>query len=129
MTQWFIQQMDVEIGPMTAAELLQHVRRGSVTEQTLVRKDNSAWFAAVEVGGLFDAASNRMQEHHCPDCDGIVSRPPCVCPRCGVHLAFAPTRFVEQVQNASHAAQAAARARRASMQRWLQKIKAPREEA
>lgn len=128
-SQWFIQQMDVEIGPMNAAELLQRVRQGSVTEQTMIRKDDSAWFAAVEVGGLFDAASNRLREHHCPDCDSVVSKPPCVCSRCGAHLAYAPTRLVEETQGGTNGTHAAKHARRPSVQRWLQKINTPREEA
>jgi hypothetical protein len=122
MPQWFVQQLDVEIGPISGTELLEMVRQGKVSEQTPIRKDDSAWFAAVEVGGLFDAATSRPRQYHCPDCDGVVSKPPTVCARCGSHLAYAPSRMIDDSPAKGTSGQ------RPSMQRWLQKIKAPRDE-
>ena len=44
------------MGPMSPQELLEMVRVGDVTGTTLVRKNDSKWFRADSVGGLFEAA-------------------------------------------------------------------------
>jgi hypothetical protein len=47
---------------MSAGDLLKKVREGEVTPQTHVRKEDSAWFPADEVGGLFEAAFQDQPE-------------------------------------------------------------------
>jgi hypothetical protein len=41
---------------MSADELLKKVRSGDVNAATMIRKDDSTWFPAEEVDGLFEAA-------------------------------------------------------------------------
>lgn len=53
---WYCDLMGKIVGPLTGQQLLQKVRRGEVGEQTPIRKDNSRWFPAIEVSGLFEAA-------------------------------------------------------------------------
>ena len=63
MTVWFVQQVNgevqTEIGPLQPKELLELVRKGSIRPETKLRKGDSAWFPASDVGGLFEAASRR----------------------------------------------------------------------
>lgn len=55
-TQWYCDLMGKIEGPITAGELLTLVKSGKVTASTLIRKDDSKWFPAEEVGGLFQSA-------------------------------------------------------------------------
>jgi hypothetical protein len=55
-TQWFYKDSVSTVGPISARELLKRVRERTVTAQTLVRKNDSKWFPAVEVNGLMEAA-------------------------------------------------------------------------
>jgi len=55
-TQWFCQLKEGVRGPLTGAELKEKVREGEISGVTLIRKDNSKWFPAKEVRGLFEAA-------------------------------------------------------------------------
>jgi hypothetical protein len=55
-TEWYCDLMGKVIGPLTPAELLHKVRKGEVSHQTPIRKNDSKWFPAVEVNGLFEAA-------------------------------------------------------------------------
>ena len=70
MTNWFIQSDhdQEDLGPFRPSELLQKVRAGEVTRDTKLRKDDSAWFDAGEVGGLFEAAMRPTIEYFCPQC-------------------------------------------------------------
>jgi hypothetical protein len=54
--EWYCDLMGKVVGPIGPAELLQMVKKGEVTSETLVRKDDSKWYPADEVGGLFEAA-------------------------------------------------------------------------
>lgn len=68
--QWYCDLMGKIVGPMTAQQLMEKVRRGEVSGTTPIRKDDSKWFPASEVNGLFEAAfreadqkqKQRMQE-------------------------------------------------------------------
>lgn len=86
MAQWFVQRMDgdiqTEIGPLRPAELLTLVRKGDVTPDSYVRKDDSAWFEARNVGGLFEAAARPTVHYYCPQCQTEVTKPPVTCPKC-----------------------------------------------
>ena len=55
-TQWYCELMGKVVGPLTAAELLSKVRKGEISDNTPIRKNDSHWFPAVEVNGLFEAA-------------------------------------------------------------------------
>ena len=55
-TEWYCDFMGKIVGPLTSSELLHRVKRGEISEQTPIRKNNSKWFPAGEVNGLFDAA-------------------------------------------------------------------------
>ena len=55
-TRWFYKVHEKVIGPLESDELLRKVRRGDITEGTQVRKNDSAWFPAKDVNGLFEAA-------------------------------------------------------------------------
>ncbi len=91
MAQWFIYVSDYEVlGPLTPSELLNKVRRGEVVAETPLRKDDSAWFRAKDVGGLFDAATKPTIVWRCPGCHSkLSSAPPCVCMQCGRELVVA----------------------------------------
>lgn len=56
MARWYCKLKSEVLGPLTSGELLQKVKQGQVTEQTLVRKDDSKWTPANTVNGLFESA-------------------------------------------------------------------------
>jgi hypothetical protein len=55
-TKWFYKLGGRTEGPISGADLLAKVRGGIITEGSWVRKDDSAWFPAEEVSGLFESA-------------------------------------------------------------------------
>jgi len=83
MSEWFYQSKKNEpVGPLTSKELLDKVRNGEISSITLVRKDDSQWVAADEVGELFSKAFDALKEHHCPFCGKICMLPPTTCTHC-----------------------------------------------
>lgn len=83
MSEWYIQHdEDTEIGPLEPSELLDLVRKGRVTPDTLCRKGESAWFPASKVGGLFHAAHSNVVSYRCPYCNKSVGEPPTYCSCC-----------------------------------------------
>ncbi|NNE01293.1 MAG: DUF4339 domain-containing protein [Pirellulaceae bacterium] len=87
MAEWFVKVSESEsdegvIGPLRPSELLAMVRKGDVVPESKIRKDNSAWFEAVEVGGLFEAAIRPTISYFCPHCDSPIPEPPVVCAKC-----------------------------------------------
>lgn len=87
MSQWFIQQDEqTEIGPLRPSELLDLVRQGVVTRETLCRKANSPWCHAQDVGGLFRAADSQVVGYRCPYCQKSVSQPPTYCKGCSKYV-------------------------------------------
>ncbi len=82
-TEWYYQSMGSQVGPLTSGEFLRKVRAGEVVPTTQVRKNNSQWVAAAEVGGLFEEANKPVFSKICPYCGASVTeKPPCVCPHC-----------------------------------------------
>ncbi len=80
---WYYRASGKEIGPLKSSELVTHIRQGRVTPDTMIRKQDSQWVAAREVGGLFEAADKRSQtEHICPFCGESIPKPPVRCPNC-----------------------------------------------
>ncbi|MCU0875235.1 MAG: DUF4339 domain-containing protein [Pirellulaceae bacterium] len=55
-TKWFYKLGGRTLGPISGADLLAKVREGAIKEGSWVRKDDSAWFPAEDVSGLFEEA-------------------------------------------------------------------------
>lgn len=122
MAVWFVQREDDEdLGPLRPADLLSLVRDGSVTADSMLRKDDSAWFPASDVGGLFEAARRPTIEHFCPDCNVRVNQPPTTCPRCGKDLLKTKTRIIEHSFNDGNQGAGQPGQKSASAKKWLQK--------
>lgn len=81
-TEWYFQNNGQIVGPLTPKELLGGVRKGVIQHDSLVRKDDSQWVAACEVGGLFEAADRDLVQYHCPYCNARVNKPPTTCVDC-----------------------------------------------
>lgn len=99
MAVWFLQRLEgsvqTEVGPLRPAELLSMVRKGEINPETKLRKDDSAWFPAGDVGGLFEAASRREVQYFCPACNRRISQPPITCPNCLRDLGRNDARVVQ----------------------------------
>ena len=97
MTKWFIQRAgsSEDLGPYRPSELLEMVRSGEVTSETMLRKDDSNWFAAADVGGLFEAAMRPTIRYFCPQCQTEISEPPVMCPKCDMNVIRAKTQIKE----------------------------------
>lgn len=55
-SEWYCDVRGNKVGPLSPQQLLELVRIGDVTVTTRVRKNDSSWFRADEVSGLFEAA-------------------------------------------------------------------------
>ena len=99
MTAWFMQRMEgnvqTEVGPLRPSELLSLVRRGEIKPDTRLRKNDSAWFPASDVGGLFEAAVRQEVQYYCPSCGLRVGQPPRTCPRCLRDIGRGEARVVQ----------------------------------
>ncbi len=83
MPDWYYRDHhDNTVGPVKPGELLQLIRDGELTEDTLVRKDDSQWVRSVEINGLWQAAARPDTEFCCPVCNASLPKPPCRCPKC-----------------------------------------------
>jgi hypothetical protein len=83
MPDWYYRDKeDRIIGPLRPNELLAMIRGGDLSEDTLVRKDDSPWVRSVEINGLWSAAARPDAEFFCPVCNAEINKPPCRCPRC-----------------------------------------------
>lgn len=122
MTNWFVQQDGTreDLGPLRPSELLEKVRRGEVTRSSRVRKDDSAWFSADQVGGLFEAAMRPTIEYFCPHCKVEISEPPTVCNRCGSDVQKAVARITENAITSSSNPSVTGQAGQ-SVMNWLNK--------
>lgn len=122
MAEWFVQGKDADLGPLRPADLLELVRDGSVVETTQLRKDDSAWFSAEEVGGLFEAARRPTTEHYCPHCAVRVPPPPTMCPKCDRNLVKTDKRIIEHsIGKKSSSGGSLSAGPAASAKRWLQR--------
>lgn len=129
MTAWFLQRMEgnvqTEVGPLRPSELLSMVRKGEIKPETRLRKDDSAWFPASDVGGLFEAAVRQDVQYYCPSCGLRIGQPPRTCPRClrdiGPNEArvIKPEKVVGDIAIAGEVEEE--REEQKSVQSWLQK--------
>ncbi|MEM9826875.1 MAG: DUF4339 domain-containing protein [Planctomycetota bacterium] len=121
MTQWFFKtEADaVEFGPLRPSELLEKVRVGEIKPSTRVRKDDSAWFDAGEVGGLFEAAAKPDVVYRCPYCNKKISKPPTECRHCHMDVYKA---FEQQIPREMPSEQPSSPSKH-SIKRWLSKKK------
>ena len=96
MTDWYYRNgEDLEIGPFGSKQLLELIHNGDVVEQTLIRKDDSQWVAAIEVNGLWEAAARPTVEFLCPLCKRLVDPPPSRCKRCDIPVTKALERLIQ----------------------------------
>ena len=89
MAEWHCEIMGNVIGPLTPAELLEKVRTGEITFDTKIRKDDSQWVAASEVGDLFERAVAVKKKQVCPYCRVEIGTPPIECPGCDRYITRA----------------------------------------
>ena len=102
------------------------VRSGEVTSETKLRKDNSPWFSAAEVGGLFEAAMRPTIRYFCPQCETEVSEPPVTCPKCDRDIRRARTQITENTISNSGDRSIAEQAGN-SVKNWLNRKKLARD--
>lgn len=55
-TRWFYKVHEKVLGPLDSDEFLRKVRHEEIKPATQVRKNDSAWFPAEQVNGLFETA-------------------------------------------------------------------------
>ena len=89
MAEWHCEIMGNVIGPLTPAELLEKVRTGEITFDTKIRKDDSQWVPANEVGDLFEKAVATQKKRVCPYCRVEIGAPPIQCPGCDRYITRA----------------------------------------
>lgn len=119
MNDWYVQNEDLtENGPLRPRELLRLVRMGEVTPETMIRKNDSAWFEATKVGGLFEAASQPEVRHLCPFCGKQIGKPPTSCADCGMHVRSSIKQAVTPEESADRSSTA-----KRSIKDWLLKKK------
>lgn len=83
MAVWYCEVNGAQEGPLSSSQLIAKIREGEVDKDTPVRKDDSQWVAAIEINGLFAAASKPIMRKLCPYCEALIqSSPPCECPGC-----------------------------------------------
>lgn len=94
MTWYYKSHTGSELGPVSPSELLDLIRTGSVLRDTLVKKDDSQWVKVEEVNGLLANAAKPSVAYLCPTCGKQISKPPCRCHRCDLHVDKAPQKLV-----------------------------------
>ena len=128
MANWFYQIEGREHGPFASADLLQLIRDRTIDQETLVRKDSSAWFPAGQVGGLFEAAAKPTIEYECPTCSSRVSKPPTYCRRCRRVLDYARPLFKENVIDGYQPPEREKESITDSWKQWVRRLKVQRDE-
>jgi len=121
-TRWFVQQDESQedLGPLRPSELLEMVRGGKVTSESMLRKDDSNWFSASNVGGLFEAAMRPTIRYFCPQCETEVTEPPVNCHECGREIQRALTQITEN-SIVNQADQSVVGNAGSSVKNWLKK--------
>lgn len=111
MANWFLKRFEgnvqTEVGPLRPSELLKLVRNGEIKPETHLRKDDSAWFEAKQVGGLFEAAVRQEIRYFCPACNQSIPKPPLTCPNCLRDIGEKQAREVNPAQMSAQVANTA----------------------
>jgi hypothetical protein len=128
MSEWYYRVSEHEQGPVGAAELLRLVRERVIDAETLVRKNDSAWFPASQVGGLFEAAAKPSVTYCCPQCGTSVGKPPTYCRRCRRLLDYARPIFTEHEIDGYEPPPRERESIADSWKQWVRRLKAQREE-
>lgn len=128
MANWYYQSADNEEGPCSAADLLRLVREQVIQSETMVRKDDSAWFPAGQVGGLFEAAAKPTVEYQCPSCGTRVGKPPTYCRRCRRLLDYARPIFTEHEIEGYTPPERPKESIADSWKQWVKQIKVKRDQ-
>ena len=97
MSEWFYKNMEEEVGPLSAKELVQMVREGIVIPETQLRKDNSPWVPAKDVYGVFEAAGSEGVEYTCPECGAVIPKPPTTCFECEQPIERASANVIRHI--------------------------------
>lgn len=116
--------VQTEVGPLRPSELLSLVRKGDIKPETRLRKDDSAWFPAGDVGGLFEAAVRQELQYFCPACNRQITKPPVTCPNCLRDLGPREARVVqpEKMNDIPHSVESdQPKEEQISAQSWFQK--------
>jgi hypothetical protein len=95
MTWFYKSHTGAEYGPVGPVELLDLIRNGTVLRDTLVKKDDSQWVKVEEVNGLLANAAKPSIAYFCPTCGKQVTKPPCRCHRCDLHVDKATQKMVQ----------------------------------
>lgn len=95
MTWYYKSHTGAEFGPVSPIELLDLIRNGTVLRDTLVKKDDSQWVRVEEVNGLLANAAKPSIAYFCPTCGKQVSKPPCRCHRCDLHVDKATQKLMQ----------------------------------
>lgn len=95
MTWYYKSHTGMELGPVSPLELLDLIRNGSVLRDTQVKKKDSQWVKAEEVNGLMATAAKPSIAFYCESCGKQVTKPPCRCLNCDMHLDKATQKLVQ----------------------------------
>lgn len=126
MAQWFVQSAEDVLGPFGPSDVLDMVRRGTIRRETKLRKDDSAWFPAEQIGGLFEAAAKPTIRFRCPECGGEIKQPPCRCPQCEQLIHRARREVIENHIGVASADGHPDSGQATRMQEWLRRLKGGR---
>jgi GYF domain 2 len=94
MTTWYYRSGGKEIGPIGPGELLELVRKGVVSPETELRKEDNRWLLASDVNGLWEAAGRPSVGFKCPYCSKPITKPPCLCKSCNRQIEKATGHLV-----------------------------------
>ncbi len=128
MAQWFYREDGKDVGPFSATDLLKLVREETINASTLVRKDESAWFPAAQVGGLFEAAVKPSVEYTCPTCGQDVPKPPTYCRKCRQALQYARPRITENTITGYEPPKKEQDSIADTWKQWVRRLKVQRDE-
>lgn len=82
-SEWYYKVKNKVVGPVNNKQLLDLIKSGKVKRDTLIRKSDSKWIAAITVTGLFQKAGViTAGDHRCPYCGVPIEDPPTTCDAC-----------------------------------------------
>lgn len=100
MADWYYQVMGKLVGPVSTDEMRDHAQKGRIDQDTLIRKGDGEWTAAVRLKGLFDAdAKPKLTDAQpkqptapislivCPFCSSKIPSEAANCPSCEAKLS------------------------------------------